>query len=96
MDLCSVANISVIVMDSYLHGYYIHGEAPWVSSDVVISELKKNLDREGEGKSLKRGVSDKYPTLQSYEIYIPVKVRKELDDIYKLQIAPHKLQAMQQ
>jgi len=47
MDLCSVSNISLIIMDSFLHGYYIHGEAPWVSSDAVISVLKKNLDGEG-------------------------------------------------
>mmetsp|Transcript_23765 Transcript_23765/g.18154 ORF Transcript_23765/g.18154 Transcript_23765/m.18154 type:complete len:350 (-) Transcript_23765:634-1683(-) len=60
MDLCSVSNISVIIMDQYLHGYYIHGEAPWVASDVVLSQLKKNLDGEGEGKGLNRGISDKY------------------------------------
>jgi meckelin len=61
MDLCSVANISVIIMDTYLHGFYIHGEAPWISSDLVLSELKKNLDRESDGKTMKRGISDKYP-----------------------------------
>ena len=93
MDLCAVSNISLIIMDSYLHGYYIHGEAPWVSSDVVISQLKKNLDQEGEGKSsLKRGISEKYPNHQSYEIYIPQKFRQELDLIYKQEIPTHKLQ----
>ena len=25
MDLCSVSNISMIIMDEYFHGYYIHG-----------------------------------------------------------------------
>jgi hypothetical protein len=47
MDLCSVSNISVLIMDSYYHGYYIHGEAPWIHSDLVLSQLKKKLDEEG-------------------------------------------------
>ena len=70
-------------MDSYLHGYYIHGEAPWVSSDTVLSVLKKNLDSEGEGTKLKRGISDRYPQHQGYEVYIPVKFRQELDKTYE-------------
>lgn len=60
MDLCSVSNISMIIMDTYLHGYYVHGEAPWVSSDIVMSQLKKNLDNEGKGVGIKRGITDRY------------------------------------
>jgi len=26
MDLCSVANISIFILDHDLHGYYIHGK----------------------------------------------------------------------
>ena len=62
MDVASVSNISVLIMDSYFHGYYIHGEAPWVSSDIVMSELKKKLDGEREGTGLKRGVTELHPT----------------------------------
>jgi len=28
VDLCCVANISILVFDESLHGYYIHGESP--------------------------------------------------------------------
>ncbi len=33
VDLCSVANISIFLMDEYLHGYYIHGENPFGFSE---------------------------------------------------------------
>ena len=49
MDLCSVSNISILIMDQHYHGYYIHGKAPWGRSDLMLSELKKQLDMEGEG-----------------------------------------------
>ena len=82
-------------MDSYLHGYYIHGEAPWVSSDVILSQLKKNLDAEAEGKAaLKRGISEKYPNHQVYEIYLPLKFRNDLDLIYASDIPQHRLQML--
>lgn len=28
MDLCTVANVSVFVLEDDLHGYYLHGRAP--------------------------------------------------------------------
>ena len=49
IDLCSVSNISVLIMDQYYHGYYIHGKAPWGRSDLVLRELKEKLDHEAEG-----------------------------------------------
>lgn len=49
MDLCSVSNISLLIMDQNFHGYYLHGQAPWVSSDLLMSELKEKLDMEEMG-----------------------------------------------
>ena len=43
-DLCSVSNISMLIMDEHFHGYYIHGKAPWRQSDLMLSDLKRNLD----------------------------------------------------
>ena len=34
VDLCSVANISVILFNEDLQGYYIHGKSPSGSADV--------------------------------------------------------------
>ena len=39
MDLCSVSNISVFILDGLLHGYYIHGLSPIGKADVNYDEL---------------------------------------------------------
>lgn len=39
-DLCSVSNISILVMTEQLHGFYINGKAPWAQSDLPLSWLK--------------------------------------------------------
>lgn len=56
MDLCSVANISVLVMDQHYHGYYLHGKAPWGRSDLVMAELKEKLDSEALGEMRSRSL----------------------------------------
>lgn len=28
-DLCTLANISMVILDEVCHGYYLHGKAPW-------------------------------------------------------------------
>ena len=46
MDLCSVSNVSLLIMDQNYHGYYLHGKAPWGRSDLTLSELKEKIDSE--------------------------------------------------
>ena len=38
-DLCSVANISVMMFDEYLNGYYIHGKSPTGKADLSSENL---------------------------------------------------------
>ena len=88
MDLCSVSNISVLMMDEAFHGYYIHGKAPWGRSDLVMRELKENVDREAEGQGRRRGLpsmtlanmtggmrvlgNNLNQEIQTFEIYFPL------------------------
>ena len=39
VDLCSVANISIFIVDDNLHGYYIHGENPFGFSEGSAEHL---------------------------------------------------------
>jgi len=39
VDLCSVANISLFILDDNLHGYYIHGENPFGFSEGSSEHL---------------------------------------------------------
>jgi len=56
VDLCCVSNISVFILDSSLHGYYIHGQSPAGKADSNIDELLRFLDDEGKGKVKTRGI----------------------------------------
>ena len=58
VDLCSVANISVFILDQSLHGYYIHGRSPNGKTDVNMKELLMNLYREANAMSGTRGLQD--------------------------------------
>ena len=81
-DLCSVANISVFILDQSLHGYYIHGVSPTGQSDGSIDDLRKALALEASGKARPRGIQpEKDPELQCYEIYLPWKMRQTYDNV---------------
>jgi len=39
-DLCTLANISIIMLDEHVHGYYLTAKAPWGSSDIPLDWLQ--------------------------------------------------------
>lgn len=96
VDLCSVANVSVLFLDEPFHGYYIHGKAPTGRGDYSHSELAKALDDEGKGIGLARGLTETNRTCQTYEVFLDSQLevtipgigggkhfRQELYDIFK-------------
>ncbi|CAG9329728.1 unnamed protein product [Blepharisma stoltei] len=77
VDLCAITNISVFILDDALHGYYIHGCSPIGIADITLDELLKGLGKEESGTAMKRGLVPDDPTqLQTFEIYIPWRVRE--------------------
>lgn len=56
VDLCSVSNISVFILDQNHHGYYIHGRSPHGITDVNIRDMIMNLERESRLMSGTRGL----------------------------------------
>ncbi|CAF0975869.1 unnamed protein product [Adineta ricciae] len=58
VDLCSVSNISVFILDHIRHGYYIHGRSPHGTTDVNMKDMLMNLDRESRMMSGTRGLQD--------------------------------------
>ena len=86
LDLCSVANISVFILEDSLHGYYIHGQSPLGKADTNLAELVKFLEEEGKGKIRGRGLTeDENDDLQSYEIYLSYNMRCIYDNLYYMQ-----------
>jgi meckelin len=56
VDLCSVSNISVFILDQNHHGYYIHGRSPHGITDVNLKDMIMNLERESRMLSGTRGL----------------------------------------
>lgn len=83
VDLMSVANISVIIFDELLKGYYIHGQSPGGKSDANAEELKKIIDGEMANIAMrKRGLDQKDMTeIQTFEIYAAVNMRQRYNEI---------------
>ena len=85
LDLCSVANVSVLILQDSLRGYYIHGQSPLGKADTTLQELIRFLEEESKGKIKGRGISDdKNDNLQTYEIYLSYTMRQIYDGLYFL------------
>ena len=83
LDLCSVANVSVLILQDSLRGYYIHGQSPLGKSDTTLQELIRFLEEESKGKIKGRGITDdKNDNLQTYEIYLSYTMRQIYDGLY--------------
>jgi meckelin len=46
VDLCTLANVSLIMMAEYSYGYYLHAKAPWGQSDIPLDWLQKEIQGE--------------------------------------------------
>ena len=55
VDLCSMSNISVFILENSVFGYYIHGRSPHGRADTGMKEMHENLKREQVLKQITRG-----------------------------------------
>ncbi len=51
VDLCSMSNISVFILETGQYGYYIHGRSVHGCADTGMREMHENLRREEVRKS---------------------------------------------
>ena len=83
LDLCSVANMSVLILSDSLRGYYLHGQSPLGMADTTLYQLAQFLEEESKGKIKGRGITDnKNDNLQTYEIYLSFPMRRIYDGFY--------------
>jgi len=85
IDICSLANVSVLILDEPYHGYYIHGKAPAGKGDVCATELSYALEEEAKGLLPKRGLTPENPSredLQTFEIYVPEAFKANIFTLY--------------
>lgn len=79
IDLCSVSNISVFILDDNQHGYYIHGRSPHGTTDVNMRDMVMNLERESRALSGTRGLeANSSEQLFILKINRPLRIQYEL------------------
>lgn len=82
IDLCSVSNVSLFILDQDHHGHYIHGRSPHGTSDVNMKDMIKNLERESKLLSAMRGLlSDS--TEQVFILKINQRFRRQYDSFFR-------------
>jgi len=69
MDVCSIANISVLFLDEPFHGFYIHGKAPSSRGDWGHTDLARVLSEEGKRIGFTRGLTQ--DGCQTFEMFLP-------------------------
>ncbi len=78
IDLCSVSNISVLLLIDNRYGYYIHGRSPHGTTDVNMKDMLLNLERESNRMSGTRGLEAKSDD-QTFIIKIDGAFRSQYD-----------------
>ncbi|GET89645.1 hypothetical protein, conserved [Leishmania tarentolae] len=77
VDLCSVSNISIIILLEQQWGFYIHGESIHAHADVSMEEFQNNLFLEAQGNLPVRGLGGQ-SKCQSFEVYLGPYTRQYL------------------
>lgn len=82
-DLCSVCNISVFTLVENHMGFYLHGKSPHNTADCSMEDLLKNLEREGNGLLMTRGLEGAPDGCQSFAFFASPVFRAQLNRIYE-------------
>uniref|UniRef100_UPI00398E4F66 meckelin-like n=1 Tax=Pristiophorus japonicus TaxID=55135 RepID=UPI00398E4F66 len=80
VDLCSVSNVSVLVLLHRCYGYYIHGRSVHGQADIGMESMYLNLKKEEDNLCAMRGLEPNMD-VQTFEVLISNKVRQQYDRI---------------
>ncbi|XP_062841802.1 meckelin isoform X2 [Trichomycterus rosablanca] len=80
VDLCSISNVSVLLLSCRCFGYYIHGRSVHGHADTNMEEMNLNLKREAENLCGQRGLLPN-SDVQTFQISITSRLRAQYDRI---------------
>ncbi|XP_019747671.1 meckelin-like isoform X2 [Hippocampus comes] len=80
VDLCSISNISVLVLPQRCFGYYIHGRSVHGHADTNMEEMNSNLRREAESLCGQRGLLPN-TDMQTFQVALSTRLRSHYDRI---------------
>lgn len=87
VDLCSVTNTSMFILENSLYGYYIHGRSVHGCADTGMHEMLENLKREEQDLCGQRGLLPNTEQ-QTFQMAIPRTLRAQYDRILLPMNAP--------
>lgn len=97
IDLCTMAKVSVVILDERYHGYYLHCRSPYPFADGSMVEIADQLKQEEAGLMSGRGLPGAPTDVQVFEMYITLNWRKNYDRMYahlvSKQSTKHKLES---
>ncbi|XP_075965443.1 meckelin isoform X2 [Anarhichas minor] len=80
VDLCSISNISVLLLSHRCFGYYIHGRSVHGHADTNMEEMNNNLNRESESLCGQRGLLPN-TEIQTFQVSLTNRLRSHYDRI---------------
>ncbi|KHN84007.1 Meckelin [Toxocara canis] len=80
IDLCSIANISVLSLTHPLYGYYIHGRSVHGRADTDMLHMNQYLQNERDNLCGQRGL-EPGSELQTFAVSLPKAFREQFDEI---------------
>jgi len=83
LDLCTMANVSMLIMDEKYHGYYLHGRSPFEYADCSVVEMIGDLKKEEFGYLTERDLeaAGAPQNCQSIELYVTQEFVKSLKSV---------------
>ncbi|MPC34408.1 meckelin-like [Portunus trituberculatus] len=82
IDLCSIANISIFILEHKMYGYYIHGRSAHGFADVDMQSIYEQMKREEEDLCGHRGLEPS-SECQTFEVMVTPKFREKYDTILR-------------
>jgi len=84
VDLCTMAKISVFMMDEPYHGYYLHCRSPYEFADGSMQNLAEQLKKEESGLTTDRGLDAAGAPrgCQTFELFTSPTFRGQFDKVY--------------
>ncbi len=84
VDLCTMAKVSVFIMDEPFHGYYLHCRSPYEFADGSMMQLAEQLKKEENGLTTDRGLDAPGAPrdCQTFELFTSQTFRGQFDKVY--------------
>ena len=87
VDMCTVAKVSLLLLDEPYHGYYLHCRSPHQYADGTMEELVEMLHKEEAGLTTDRSMEGAPEDVQCFEMFLTTEWRMRFNQLYYAMIA---------